>query len=70
MSRKVGLVQSLLDEDDAAVSLVVEPAGECVVEPLVDLLAAGLGECLVWFKGVVNDDEIGPTSRQGGLRPR
>ena len=44
MANEIILVQPLHDDDDGAVALVVEPAVEGVVKPVVGRLPLGVGE--------------------------
>ena len=51
-------MQPVHDQDDGALLLVVETAVESVVEPLVGRPPMRLGQGLLGFQGVVDDDDV------------
>ena len=57
-------MQPLHDDDDGAMPLVVEPAVEGVVEPLVGGLPLRLGERLLRLQRIVDQDDVGAASGQ------
>ena len=70
---EVVLVQPLHDDDDGAVPLVVEPAVEGVVVPLVGGLPLRVGERLLRLQRIIDQDDVGAASGQhaagGGGEP-
>jgi len=56
---EVVLVQPLHDDDDRATAFVVEPAVEGVEKPLVAGLPQRLGERLLGFQRVIDQNEVG-----------
>ena len=67
---EVVLVQSVHDQHDRTRKLVVEPAIEGVVVPLVGRLALRLRQRLVGLQQVVDDDDDVGASRSARPRPR
>jgi hypothetical protein len=64
VSDEVVLVQPLHDDDNGAVTLVVEPAIKGVIVPLVGGLSLRVGERLLRLQRIVDDDDVGaPSSR-------
>ena len=59
VARKIVLVQPVHDQHDRTRELVVEPAVEGVVVPLVGGLALGLRQGFLGFERVVDDDDVG-----------
>jgi hypothetical protein len=57
-------VQSLHDDDNRAVTLVVEPAVKGVEEPLIRRIPSCVGERLLRFRGIVDQNEIGAAPGQ------
>jgi hypothetical protein len=64
LAHQIVLVQAVHDHDDGARDLVVEPAVEGMVEPLVGRPALGLGQCLLGLQRVVDDDQVGAAPGQ------
>jgi hypothetical protein len=64
MARQIVFVQAVHDQDDRTRELVVEPAVEGVVEPLVRRLTLGLRQCLLGLQRIVDDDEVGAAAGQ------
>src|SRR5271169_6475686 len=68
-------MKPLHDKDDAAVTLAVKTADERMVIPFVDGFPLGLGKCFIRLKGIVDDNEVGPspgehpTDGSGQARP-
>jgi hypothetical protein len=58
------LVQPVHDQDDCSLLLVVEPAVEGVVEPLVGRAPLGLRQGLLGLQRVVDDDDVGSPTGQ------
>jgi len=52
-------VQAVHNQHDGTVELVVEPAVEGMVEPLVGCPPLGLGQRLLGLQRVVDDDQVG-----------
>ena len=67
---EVVLVQPLHDDDDAATAFVIEPAVESVEVPLVGGVAPRIGERLLRFGGVVDQNEIGTAPRSAPRRSK
>src|SRR5436305_12861570 len=65
MADKIVFMQSLHDEDNASLSLIVEPTVQGVIEPVVDGLALGVRKSLLGFQRVIDNDEIGAPPGQG-----
>src|SRR5207248_889910 len=61
---EVVFVQPLHDDDDGAALLIVLPAVEGVVVPLVGGLPLRVGERLLRLQGIVDQDDIGAPSGQ------
>ena len=61
---EVVLVQSLHDDDDAAAALVVEPAVEGVVVPLIGGFALRLGERLLGLQRIIDNADVGAATGQ------
>jgi len=61
---EVVLVEPLHDDDDGATALVIEPAVEGMDEPLVAGLPQRLGERVLGFQRVIDQNEVGATSGQ------
>jgi hypothetical protein len=61
---KVVLVQPLHDDDNRAAALVVEPAIEGVVEPVVGGFALRVGERLFRLQRIIDQDDVGTASGQ------
>ena len=57
-------MQPVHDHDDDTVTLVVQPAVEGMVEPVVGRLALGLRQGLLGLQGVVDDDDVGTSPGQ------
>ncbi len=57
-------MQPVHDQDDRPLLLVVEAAVERVVEPFVGRPALGLGQRLLGFQRVVDDDQVGAAPGQ------
>jgi hypothetical protein len=57
-------VQPLHDNHDAAILLAVEAAAQRVVVPLVHSIAGHVGDGLVRFQRIVNDNDIGTATGQ------
>jgi len=57
-------VQPLHDDDDGAVTLVVDPAVEGVVVPLVGPLALRVRQGLLWLQWIIDQDDVGAASGQ------
>ena len=57
-------MQPVHDQDDRPLLLVIQPAIEGVVEPLVGRLPLGLRQGLVGLQRVVDDDDVGTPSGQ------
>jgi hypothetical protein len=70
---EVVLMQSLHDDDNGPVTLVVEPAVEGVEEPIVRCIPSCVGQRLLRFRGIVDQNEIGAAPGQypagGGGEP-
>ena len=64
MADEIVFVQSLHDDDDGAVLVVVELAVEGVVEPIIGLLALRIGECLLRLQRIIDYDHVGSPSGQ------
>ena len=56
---QIVLVEPLHDDDDGATALVIEPAVEGMDEPLVAGLPQRLGERVLGFQRVIDQDEVG-----------
>src|SRR5215472_5374693 len=63
-ARGQALVQPVHDQHDRAGELVVEPAVEGVVVPVVGPVALRLRQCFLGFQRVVDDDEVGAAPGQ------
>jgi hypothetical protein len=61
---QVIFVQPLHDDDDGAMPLVVEPAVEGVVEPIIGGLPLRLGERLLRLQRIVDQNDVGAASSQ------
>jgi len=61
---QIVLVQPVHDQDDGALILVLEAAVEGVVEPLVGGPPVGIGQGLLGFQRVVDDDDVGTPPSQ------
>src|SRR5438270_8517336 len=70
---EIVLVQPLHDDHDGAVPLVIEPAVEGVVVPLVGGLPLRLGERLLRLQRIIDQNDVGAASGQhaagGGGEP-
>jgi hypothetical protein len=64
VSDEVVLVQPLHDDDNGAVTLVVEQAIQGVIVPLVGGLSLRVGERLLRLQRIVDDDDVGAPSSQ------
>jgi len=64
VAHQIVLVQSVHDQHDGTRELVVEPAVEGVVEPLVGRPPPGLGQRLLGLQRVVDDDQVGAAAGQ------
>ena len=73
MADQVVFVQALHDDDDGAAPLVVEPAVEGMAEPVVGGLPLRVGERLLGFQRIIDQDDVGAASGQhpaaGGGEP-
>jgi hypothetical protein len=70
MTGKVALVEPLHDQDDAAGLLVIETAKHGVVEPFIGGEATSVGERVIRFEGIVNDDEVSSPTGHGAANRR
>ena len=52
------LMQTLHNNNDDSIPLVILPAVEGVVEPFIDRFALGFRQCLVGLQRVVDNDEV------------
>src|SRR5882762_9373405 len=57
-------MQALHDQNDTATVLIVEPAVERVVVPVVDGPPLSFGERLFGLERIVDDDQVGTAARQ------
>ena len=57
-------MQTVHDQDDGSVLLVVETAVEGVVEPLVGRAPPGLRQGLLGLQGIVENDQVGAAPGQ------
>jgi hypothetical protein len=64
MTHEIVFVEALHDDDNRPTALVVLPAVEGVVEPVVGGLALGVGERLLGFEGIVDQDDVGAAPGQ------
>src|ERR1700730_7120795 len=64
MAHKIILMQPLHNQYDRAARLIVEPAVQGVVVPVVDGLSARFGKRLLGFHGVVDDDVVSAPAGQ------
>jgi hypothetical protein len=62
-------VQALHAHDDGVLGLVVEAGQQRVGVPLPKIVAGGLGLSLLGLQGIVDDQEVTATARQGARRP-
>src|SRR5713101_8119624 len=51
-------MQPLHDNDQAGILLVIQPAIEGMVEPIIDSIALRFRECLIRLKWIVDDDQV------------
>ena len=70
MAGQIVLVQPLHDQQDAALLLVVQPAEQGGVEPLVDPDPGRVRERLVRLERVVDDDQVGASAGQHPVHRR
>src|SRR5882757_5298023 len=57
-------VQPLHDHDDGTTALVVLPAVESVIVPLVGGLSLRVGKRLLRLQGIIDQDDVGTASRE------
>jgi hypothetical protein len=61
---QVVFVQPLHDDDDGAMPLVVEPAVQGMIEPLIGGLPLRFGERLLRLQRIIDQDDVGAASGQ------
>src|SRR5271156_3227450 len=64
MAYQVVFVQPLHDDHDAAILLAVDATAQRMVVPLVYSVAGDVGDGLVRFQRIVDDDDIGTATGQ------
>ncbi len=64
MTDQIVFVQALHDDDNGPVSLVVLPAVEGVVEPVIGGLPLGIGQCLLRFERIIDQYQVGAAPGQ------
>ena len=64
MADEIVLVQAVHDQHDRTLLLVVEPAVEGMVKPLVGRPPLGLRQRLLGLRRIVDDDQVGAAPGQ------
>src|ERR1700690_921683 len=74
MADQIVLVESLHNDDDDAVLFTIQSAHERVVIPFVNARSPSFGKSIIWFKWIIENNHIRPSTSQypayGGRHPK